>query len=135
VPDPKEAHYLKTAGWVRTVYGLALLARPGRLVELVAKRPTTSSERTLVRVLGLRETVQSLACAQRPTSAVLKVGAGVDALHATTMLVLAIRSAHWRRPALVSAAVAATYAVIAFTAAEEAPRAIACERQDEDTAP
>jgi NO-binding membrane sensor protein with MHYT domain len=75
----------------------------------------------VVRVLGLREAAQSLVSAPRPTAAVLRVGAGLDTLHAVTMLALATRSITWRRPALGSAVVAATFAVQALGDAQRLP--------------
>ncbi len=118
----REAPSLTAGGWIRTGYGLALIAWPGTIVEFVAGRRATATERALVRVLGLRETGQALVYAARPTPAVLSLGAGVDELHAATMLFLAARSASWRRPALVSAAVATTFAATASHAAGRARR-------------
>jgi len=52
---------------------------------------------------------------------VARVGAGLDTLHAVTMLALATRSSTWRRPALGSAVVAATFAVQALGDAQRLP--------------
>lgn len=115
------ASQLRSAGWVRTGYGAALIFYPGAVLGLV-NGPTAPTGRAIVRVLGLREAGQALVCAPRPTSDVLKVGAVVDLVHAATMLALAARSTTWRRPALASAAIAASYAVITSHDAKRLPR-------------
>ncbi len=106
------ASQLRSQGWVRIGYAMVLLTRPGAVLQAVAGRPSGPRGRATVRVLGLREAGQALVCAPRPTAEVLKIGAAVDFIHAATMLALATSSTTWRRPALASAAVATTYAVI-----------------------
>lgn len=112
---------MRPLGWVRTGYGVALIALPGPTTRLLARRPVGDAGRMVVRVLGLREAAQSLVSAPRPTAAVLRVGSGLDTLHAVTMLALATRSSTWRRPALGSAVVAATFAVQALGDAQRLP--------------
>lgn len=107
--------------WVRAGYGLVLAAFPGWVVGLLARRNPGPTGRLVVRTLGLREAGQALAVMPRPTSAVLSVGAGVDVAHAGTMVWLAAQSTTWRRPALLSASLATTYAVATFVAASRTP--------------
>lgn len=114
---------MRARGWVRTCYGATLLVWPGAATGLGARGHVGLAERTVVRVLGVREAGQALVCAPRPTAAVLTLGAGVDVLHAVTMLALATRSATWRRPALASMTVAAGFAAIALSDAGSSPRA------------
>lgn len=79
----------------RVAYGAALVRRPHRMD----------------RVLGARLLVQGAATAARGGDAGAHgVGAGVDALHALSMVGLAAVSRSWRRRALVSAAGAAGFA-------------------------
>lgn len=119
-------------GWVRAGYGTTLLVLPGPVFGLVARRRIDVQERTVVRVLGMREVGQALVCAPRPSAAVLSLSAGVDAVHALTMLALVVRSPTWRRTALTSGVAASTFAALALRdvrglprPAADAPRSIA----------
>lgn len=113
---------MRAAGWLRTCYGATLFVWPGAATGLSAPPHVDLAGRTVVRVLGVREVGQALVCAPRPTAAVLRLGAGVDLVHAVTMLALATRSSTWRRPALASMTVAATFAAIALSDAGSSPR-------------
>lgn len=113
---------MRTASWIRTGYGTILFVWPRVATRLVASERVSLAGRTVVRVLGLREAGQALVCAPRPTADVLRLGAGVDVLHAATMLALATRGTKWRRPALISMAVAASFAAIALSEAGSVPR-------------
>lgn len=112
---------MKAVAWARTGYGAFLFVWPG-VTGLVTRHRAGLAGRTVVRVLGVREVGQALVCAPRPTSDVRRLSAGVDLLHAATMLALATRSKTWRRPALASMAVAASFSVVALGSVGNSPR-------------
>ena len=91
----------------RLALGVAALAVPGGLLPAAAE---TRTSRTLTRVLGARYLAQGglRVVGRKPWSA--EVDAGVDALHAASMVGLAVLSSRYRRVALVSAAAAAAFA-------------------------
>lgn len=84
--------------------------------DLVFARRTGTRTRRVIGVLGARQLVQAALTGARPTAAVLAVGAGVDALHAASMLALGAFRRDWRTPALTDAAVAAGLAVLGAAA-------------------
>ncbi|MCA0146826.1 hypothetical protein [Blastococcus sp. LR1] len=90
--------------------GAALLTRPGAVTTAVA--PTFPRERLwIARVLGARLVAQHALVLAAPETAVVRVAAAVDGLHAASMLpVLAFP--RYRRFALVTGALAAAYAVL-----------------------
>ncbi len=96
---------------VRVCYGALLIAFPDRVARTIDERQDDEGFRRIIRVLGAREVAQAVTCWPQPTSALLRVGAGVDVIHAASMLGLAAMSTRWRRPALVSALTAAIFAV------------------------
>jgi hypothetical protein len=65
-----------------------------------------------IRLLGGRQLGQALLMFLAPEARVATAGAAVDAIHAASMLGLAMRSIRWRRPALVEAAVATGLAAV-----------------------
>ncbi|MGY1718699.1 hypothetical protein ACI8AG_06610 [Blastococcus sp. SYSU DS0552] len=93
------------------VAGAGLLAEPGAvLARLVPRYPEPLL--WVTRVLGARLIAQHALVLVRPDSARLRLAAGVDALHAASMLpVLALP--RYRRAALVSSGVAAVSALAA----------------------
>lgn len=113
---------MSTLGWTRASYGLVLITWPNAVGGLLTRGNISPTGRTVVRVLGVREAGQALICAPRPSAAVLRLSTGVDLLHAATMLAFALRATRWRRPALVSAAAAAGFAVVARRDAAQVPQ-------------
>jgi hypothetical protein len=89
---------------------ILMLYRPERLVRPIAGR-SGAVPPGIVRVLGGRLLVQSIALGLRPSRSMLRVGATVDLLHAASMVGLAIGTARYRRPALFSGLIAAGSAV------------------------
>jgi hypothetical protein len=63
-------------------------------------------DRRLARILAVRHACQGVVTATDPTPGVVRVGAGVDLLHAASMVVLACVASRRRRSSLVDAAVA-----------------------------
>lgn len=103
---------MSTAGTAPRVFatasaatGLALLLRAERIAAAAGRRAGRPDPR-IVRVLGARQVAQAVLTLVRPTSAVLALGAAVDASHAASMVALAGASPRFRRPALASATVA-----------------------------
>jgi hypothetical protein len=102
---------------VQAVVGGALLARPSAVARAVAGdgRPAPS---WVVRLLGARLALQSgfvqwTRARGRHGSAAVRAAAAVDAIHAASMMAVAVRMPSYRRSAVVSGAVAALSAVVA----------------------
>ena len=94
--------------------GLALLTRPGRVVARLA--PAYPRDRLwIVRVLGVRLVGQHAAVLAAPRPEVLRAAAGVDLLHAVTMLPL-LQSPRYGRAARISGTLAAASALGAAAA-------------------
>lgn len=92
----------------RAAYGLVLLGRPGVLPKILGARLVLQAAATLFASAGADRTTRR---------ALHEVGAGVDALHATSMVGLALCSARRRREAsrqaLAATALAAGGALVA----------------------
>jgi hypothetical protein len=72
---------------VRVLYGAGLLLAPKRMLESAARLPLDRRAVRVARVLGARQLVQ-VACLRCGSRSSLLVGAGVDAVHAASMLAL-----------------------------------------------
>ena len=95
--------------------GLALLARPRQIVDAVA--PAFPRDRLwLVRLLGVRLVAQHGAVLVAPDPRVVRLGSGVDLVHAAS-LVPFVASPRYGRAARVSGALAAAYAAVALAVA------------------
>ena len=102
-------------GGAHAVLGAALTSRPADVARAAAGRHALPPL-WVVQVLGIRLLAQGLVEVARPTRTVLSCAAGVDALHAVSMIGVAADARH-RRIALLSAAVAGTSAgLTAWTA-------------------
>jgi len=89
----------------RALLALALLARPDR----IAKAATFGGRLPaawLIRLLGGRLLAQSGLELARTNRSVVRFGAAVDAVHAASMLAVAVGRPRYRKVALVSAALA-----------------------------
>ena len=105
---------VRTAALVGAGAGLVLLVRPEEaLARLAPEYPR--ERRWVVRVLGARLLVQHAAVLAAPRPPVLRASAGVDLLHAATMLPL-LGSPRYGRAARVSGAAAAACGVAASLA-------------------
>jgi hypothetical protein len=93
---------------IRAAFGLSLLATPGAVL---ARTGAEVDRRTLplARGLGARQLAEALLLRRRPGPRPLLAGAGVDLLHAASMLALALGSRRHRRTALTSAATASAF--------------------------
>jgi hypothetical protein len=72
---------------VRALYGLGLLIAPAGVLEQAARVPLNREALRVARVLGARQLVQC-ACVRHGSRPSLLVGAGIDGVHAASMLAL-----------------------------------------------
>jgi hypothetical protein len=102
------------------VWGFALLIRPRRAV--AALSPQFPESRVwVVRALGARLVAQHAIVLVAPRTSVVRTAAAVDAVHAASMVPL-LAFPRYRRAALISGGVAATWAALAATVAGGAGR-------------
>ena len=95
--------------------GVALLARPQRIVDAVA--PAFPRERLwIVRLLGVRLVAQHGAVLAAPTAGLVRLGSAVDLVHAATMVPF-VASPRYGPAARISGGLAAAYAAVALAAA------------------
>jgi hypothetical protein len=106
---------------VRAGYGLIQLALPRYSAEQQLGGPLDSATLRVVRVLGARQVTQAGLALAFPAEPLLGLGAGVDALHALSMVPLALATPRWRRPALVSGLMAAAFAAAGVLVARHIP--------------
>ncbi len=102
---------------VRAGWGGLELVNPGAAARLCGIRLDHRAG-VVGRVLGARQLVQALVTVAVPTTAVRRLGVGVDALHAVSMVALAGVDSRRRRTAVTEAVIAATFAVSGVLAAE-----------------
>jgi NAD(P)H-hydrate repair Nnr-like enzyme with NAD(P)H-hydrate dehydratase domain len=101
---------VSAVGALRLAAGLAQLTLPERVGRALLGHPPDARERGAIRVLGLRHLAQREA-ARRGHD--LLAGPGLDAVHAASMVALAVASPRYRRSALTSAALATGFAAAA----------------------
>lgn len=98
---------------IRAGWGAALLVAPGAVLGCLPRQRIDRPARAVARLLGARQPAQAAiadsARGSRPSW--LLAGAAVDATHAATMIVLAMRIPDRRRPALTNAAMATAFAL------------------------
>jgi hypothetical protein len=104
---------------VRAGYGAIQLAVPGYSAEQQLGGPLDPTTLWVVRVLGARQVTQAGLALAFPAEPWLGLGAGVDALHALSMIPVAAAAPRWRRPALVSGLMEAAFAVAGLLAARD----------------
>jgi hypothetical protein len=95
--------------------GLALLARPQRVVERLCPE-FPQSRVPLVRVLGVRLVAQHVAVLLEPHPVLVRAGSAIDLLHAASMVPL-VASPRYGRAARISGGLAAAYAAVAMAVA------------------
>lgn len=96
----------------RAAYGLVQLVAPGALAHGLVRQTTSDRTRVVIRVLGARHLAQAALTAAAGSSRAHAAGGTVDALHAVSMLALALLDEEVRVLALASAADATTGAVV-----------------------
>ncbi len=104
---------MRRASLARLVLGAAQVARPHLVAHDGADDDLTIRA---IRVLGARDMVQGLITLIRPSRRVIRLGAAVDAIHALSMLGLAVVDRPRRTTALTSAANAAGFALAGLRA-------------------
>ncbi len=97
---------MRSVGGFGVAWGAVLLAGVGRFRRVVQDRPPSRGEMFAVRVLGARHLAQGTAEAIAPRRG-RRLWPFVDLTHAASMVALAAVDPDRRRPALVSAGVAA----------------------------
>jgi hypothetical protein len=90
-------------------WGSALVFSGDRVLQRVAQEPVGRPVIRIARVLGIRELLQALITAWRPTRRTLRFAAAVDALHAATMVTAASARVGPRRLSVASAGVASVF--------------------------
>ncbi|HEX5268241.1 MAG TPA: hypothetical protein VFW24_15855 [Acidimicrobiales bacterium] len=100
---------------VRAGLGAGQLLCPGLAARVLAAQHLDDRARRVVRVLGARQVAQAVLTGTRPSHAVLVLGTGVDALHAASMVFLALFDRRLRRAALADAFIALGFAGAGFT--------------------
>jgi hypothetical protein len=96
----------------RMAWALACAAAPRTVGVGFGLDPSDRLGTTTLRVLGVRELVQSAVTLAAPRPAVVRAGAVIDALHVLSMLPVAVASRRYRRPALTSAAATTAWAAL-----------------------
>ena len=104
----------------RAGYGVALVIAPGTVIYLATGHVPSRRTRRVAQVLGARHLVQAGISAFAPAPGVLAAGAGVDSLHAASMLVLAMFGRGTRRAALTDVLAEALLAAVGFSLGEPA---------------
>jgi hypothetical protein len=87
----------------RALYGALLTVRPGLVAATVDRDPNRAA-RAFIRILGIRQLAEAVVVGRRPSPSLLAAGAGVDLIHAATVLVLARRAPAHRRALYLNAA-------------------------------
>lgn len=103
--------------WVRFGYGTVLLLAPEAVLGKLARCDIDRRALSFARLLGARELLQAELGRRHATRRGLLAGAGVDAIHSTSMLALAHADPPRRQLARQSAATAAAWAMAGVAAA------------------
>lgn len=98
---------------MRASYGLAQLLAPNAVARRLTCRDADGRERTVTRILGARHLAQAAVLANASPRA-HRLGAAVDALHAASMVGLALVDRSRRRQAWTSAATASAFAAAEY---------------------
>jgi hypothetical protein len=98
----------------RAGYGGALVIAPGAVIHLITGRFPGRRARQVTRLLGARHLIQAAVSAFAPMPEVLAAGAAVDALHAGSMIMLAIADRCARRVALTDALAEVLFAATGY---------------------
>lgn len=103
----------------RAAYGLVALVAPHRVAALELGRAPARGTTTVARVLGARHLVQGLAVLATGGPDAHRLGAGVDALHAASMVPWSALTRTDRRYYVTSGVLAATLALLEWQAARQ----------------
>ena len=106
----------RTLQLIRAGYGAVLVLAPGPAIRLATGRQPSRLMCRTARLLGARHVVQTVLTAAVPLPGTFAMGGEIDAVHATSMLLLAAVSRSGRRAALTDALTEAAFAVAGFSA-------------------
>jgi hypothetical protein len=95
---------------IRLAWGGLLVGVPGAVLGALTGSAPTRSRARVLRVLGARHLLQGSLDLARPTPGVLRSGAAVDLLHATTCAGAVVFLPGWRRVALLDGSGAVCFA-------------------------
>jgi hypothetical protein len=112
----KRVAVTRSVAAVNTLTGLALLARPEQVVEVVTHGRRIPAK-NVVRVLGARLALQGVLLSLVPRYRVVAACAAVDLTHAASMYALCGARPRYRRAALASALAATASGVLTAAAA------------------
>jgi hypothetical protein len=100
---------LGRAGWGLT----QLVAAPSIARGMLGGPPDAVTVRAM-RILGARQLIQAVVLGRSASRSAHLIGAGVDAIHAASMIVVAVASARRRRAAIAELLTASAFAVCEF---------------------
>lgn len=120
--NPKDPRIeIRAAIALRALAGCGLFLFPGPVVSAIGPRDAVDGPMVVAaRFLGVRHLTEAAVLAGRPSHGVLLVGAVVDAIHAASMLGVALLVPTHRRPALASAGSATALAALGTAMAASA---------------
>jgi hypothetical protein len=118
----REKRAIRLLAVAEAAFGVACLAWPGTFETAAGIRINRVDGHRFVQILGVRHLVQAGLIAVRPTRVGLGLGAGVDAVHATTMIAVAALDRTQRTPALRNAAAASAWWLLEVAVATHRPR-------------
>ncbi|MEW1952377.1 hypothetical protein [Terrabacter sp. NPDC080008] len=103
----------------RAAYGLVGLVAPHRVAAFALRRSPSRGATRVARLLGARHLAQGVALLLAGTPRAHALGAGVDALHAASMVPWAALTPRDRRYYVTSGALAAALALLELAAARQ----------------
>jgi hypothetical protein len=96
----------------RVLYGCALIAAP-RVALGGSAAADDAAARVFARLLGARNLLEAALLARHPSPRTYRIGASIDALHAASMIPLAVLDRRRRGPATASGLAGASFALAA----------------------
>ena len=114
----------------RLAWGGLLAGMPDQVLRTLTGRPATRSQVSVLRVLGTRHLLQGGLDLARPTRGVLRAGAVIDLLHASTCAAAVAGLPAWRRVALVDGTGAVAFAAAGLARARGRRQAAPSFRAD-----
>ena len=102
---------MKYAAATRTAYGVLLLLMPSVVIRVASGGPADRTPLVVGRVLGLRHLIQALIIERRRTCKRLLVGTAIDAVHALSMVGIAVLNKNHRQLAMLDAVLATGLAI------------------------
>lgn len=104
----------RAAATARCLWGTTCLVVPARVAAAAGSAPGSRAT-WFARILGVRELAQGAATLVLPTRGVVSAGVVIDVLHAVSAVALGVADASRRRPALLNAVAATSWALLGLT--------------------